>query len=129
MTTDAPARVPAEETRPCRNALSDPGQSGTNWERGVTESVRLFIAPVVLLFSGFFTADFLLSEQYTWPRTSRVVVLTLTLLVLSYEFVYKEQRAQHPAAGGRGLSALLYSCAIPYVLGVLALLALAHLAS
>lgn len=129
MTTGAPARVPAEGAQSCRSAISDPGQSGTRWERGIAESVRLFIAPVILLFSGFFTADFLLSEQYTWPRTSRVVVLTLTLLVLSYEFVYKEQRAQPPAAGRRGLYALLYSCAIPYTLGVLALLALAHLAS
>ncbi|WP_447973517.1 hypothetical protein [Nitrospira sp. Kam-Ns4a] len=87
------------------------------------------IAPLVLLFAGFFTADFLLSGQYTWPRTSRVIVLTLTVLVLAYEFVYREQRGRCATSSDlRALRALLYSCAIPYTAGVCALLALARLA-
>lgn len=92
------------------------------------ETTRLVIAPLVLLSAGFFTADFALSGQYTWPRTSRVLVLTLTVFVLAYEFVYKEQRARRTASSSpRPLRALFYSCAIPYAVGVLALLALARL--
>jgi len=48
--------------------------------------------------------------------------LTLTLLVLSYEFVYKEQKASGSHEQAR--SALLYSCVIPYALGMLLMLAL-----
>ena len=74
------------------------------------------------------TTDFLLSGVYTWPRTSRVLVLTITVIVLSYEFVYKEQRALKPdPSGAFAARALLYSCAIPYALGVAALLALARM--
>jgi hypothetical protein len=91
------------------------------------EVTRLVIAPLVLLSAGFFTADFVLSGQYTWPRTSKVAVLTLTVLILAYEFVYKEQRARSAIpSDGRPLRAVVYSCAIPYVAGVLALLALAR---
>jgi len=57
------------------------------------QAIRYVVAPVILAMSGFFTVNFLVSGQYTWPRTSRVLALTLTLLVLSYEFVYKEQAA------------------------------------
>jgi len=51
------------------------------------------------------------------------VALTLTVLILSREFVYKEQllRTESP---GRARSALLYSCAVPYVIGVVMMLAL-----
>lgn len=108
----------------------DPSRAATLGDTWLAEGARLVIAPVVLFVSGFFTADFLFSGQYTWPRSSRIVVLTLTILVLSYEFVYKEQRARHAGrAGDRPLRALLYSCAIPYLLGALALLGLARLAS
>jgi len=48
--------------------------------------------------------------------------LTLTLLVLSYEFVYKEQLASGSKEQAR--SALLYSCVIPYAIGILLMLAL-----
>ncbi|MBI4400155.1 MAG: hypothetical protein HY581_00805 [Nitrospirae bacterium] len=113
-------RVDADHAPPVRR--------GSRWQLWFAEAVRLVLAPVVLLTSGFFTADFLLSGVYTWPRTSRVLVLTLTVLVLAYEFVYKEQRARHPEASSVcPLRALLYSCAIPYGLGALALLALARL--
>lgn len=108
----------------------DPGRVAAVGHRWFAEGTRLVIAPLVLFGSGFFTADFLVSGQYTWPRSSRIVVLTLTILVLSYEFVYKEQRARHSGLpGDPPLRALLYSCAIPYVAGALALLGLARYAS
>lgn len=91
------------------------------------DGIRLVLAPLVLLFSGFVTTDFLLSGVYTWPRTSRILALTLTALILSYEFVYKEQRGRE---GGlpRARKALVYSCMLPYGAGALALVALALLA-
>jgi hypothetical protein len=93
------------------------------------DAVRFVVAPLILFSSGFFTADFVLSGIYTWPRASRVLVLTVTIAVLAYEFVYKEQRAAHPEQpAGRHLRTVLYSCAIPYGIGGLALLALARLA-
>lgn len=92
------------------------------------ETIRYGIAPVVLFLSGFFTADFLVSGVYTWPRTSRLLVLTITIAVLAYEFVYKEQRAAHPErAFDRQLRVLFYSCILPYGLGGMALLAVARL--
>lgn len=91
------------------------------------EGVRLVIAPLVLLFSGFVTTDFLLSGVYTWPRTSRILALTLTVAILSYEFVYKEQRARPDGGGQRARKALVYSCMLPYGAGALALVALALL--
>lgn len=90
--------------------------------------VRLVVAPVLMLFGGFFTADFLLSGAYTWPRTSRVFVLSLTLIVLAYEFVYKEQRVRFPEPSDpRPLRAVLSSCAAPYAVGALVLIGLAKL--
>lgn len=93
-----------------------------------SEGVRLVLAPSVCLFIGFFTADFLLSGIYTWPRTSRALALTCTAAVLSYEFVFKEQslRAQD-ASRERGVRAVLYACVLPYLLGVLALIGLSRL--
>ena len=91
--------------------------------------VRLFVAPVLMLFGGFITADFLLHGVYTWPRTSRVFVLSLTLIVLAYEFVYKEQCVLYPdARDGRPLKAVLVSCIVPYAAGALLLFGLARLA-
>jgi len=109
------------------SSLSDvPG--GLPWQTWFAESVRFVIAPLILFLSGFFTADFLLSGAYTWPRTSRVLALTLTVAILSYEFVYKEQRARRMDQGTAGpLKALLYSCLLPYGAGALALVALALL--
>jgi len=87
------------------------------------ETVRLALAPLVLLCSGFFTANFVISGHYSWPLTSRVFVLTLTVLVLSYEFVYKEQLSQH-GSSHRAKIVLLRSCLIPYVTGWVLMLAL-----
>jgi ABC-type multidrug transport system permease subunit len=98
-------------------------QSRPGWHRLFAQAVRYALAPVILFFSGFFTANFLISGQYTWPRTSRVLALTLTLLVLSYEFVYKEQRTRTGSVE-QARAALLYSCVIPYVVGVVLMFAL-----
>jgi hypothetical protein len=51
------------------------------------------------------------------------VALTLTVLILSHEFVYKEQRSRH-LAPDRAWSAVLYSCLLPYVMGLLMMVAL-----
>ena len=93
------------------------------WHAVFSETVRLVLAPLILVFSGFFTANFLVSGHYTWPRTSRVFALTLTVLILSYEFVYKEQLSRGVPVD-RARTSLLYSCAIPYLIGVLLMLAL-----
>jgi hypothetical protein len=98
------------------------------WQARLADVIRLLVAPMLLFFSGFFTMDFLLSGAYSWPRTSRVMALTLTLAVLIYEFVYKEQQVRHPEyLFEQRLRTLLYSCVIPYVVGACALIALARL--
>lgn len=102
---------------------SNPRHVPFDWHKLFTETIRLVLAPLILLFSGFFTANFIISGQYTWPRTSRTLALTLTVLILSYEFVYKEQLSRHaPAAQAK--SAVFYSCVIPYVAGILAMVVL-----
>ena len=93
------------------------------WHIFFSESVRFVLAPLILLFSGFFTANFIISGEYTWPRTSRTLALTLTVLILSREFVYKEQLSRNRPLD-RARSALLYSCVIPYLLGVVVMLIL-----
>ncbi len=92
------------------------------WHLLFAQGIRYLLAPAILAISGFFTANFLVSGQYTWPRTSRVLALTLTLLVLSYEFVYKEQVAN--GSGQEARRAVLYACVIPYAVGALVMLAL-----
>jgi hypothetical protein len=91
--------------------------------------VRVFVAPLLTLFGGFFTTAFLFSGAYTWPRTSRTIVLSLTLLVLAYEFIYKEQRLLFPEPSDeRPLKAVFSSCVIPYGIGALVFVGLAKLA-
>lgn len=124
LTQADPTELTPGEAGPLR------GQAGHRW---FSEAVRFVLAPLILFCSGFFTTDFLLSGLYTWPRTSRVLVLTLTVAILSYEFVYKEQRARQEGlsdelAGVRALKALLYSCVVPYAVGGLSLLVLVRLA-
>lgn len=110
---------------PAGTREADFGPRGQQWLAG---AVRFFIAPLILFISGFFTTDFVLSGIYTWPRTSKVLVLTITIAVLSYEFVYKEQRTLKPdPSGAFAARALLYSCLIPYALGVAALVVLARM--
>ncbi|RMH32545.1 MAG: hypothetical protein D6690_13740 [Nitrospirae bacterium] len=91
--------------------------------------VRYVVAPVAFGFSGFHTTDFLLSGIYTWPRTSRIVVLTLAMMILSYEFVYKDVHSPcSRQASPRSVKTLLYVCLLPYMLGSLILLVLFSLA-
>jgi len=110
---------------PAETRETDFGLRGQQWLAG---TVRYFIAPLILFISGFFTTDFVLSGVYTWPRTSKVLVLTITVAVLSYEFVYKEQRTPKPdPSGAFAARALLFSCLLPYALGVAALVVLARM--
>ena len=110
---------------PAETRVADFGPRGQKW---LTGTIRFFIAPLILFISGFFTTDFVLSGIYTWPRTSKVLVLTITIVVLSYEFVYKEQRTLKPdSSGASAARALLYSCVIPYAVGVAAILVLARM--
>ena len=98
------------------------------WQARFADAIRMIVAPSLLFFSGFFTMDFVLSGAYSWPRTSRVLALTLTLAVLIYEFIYKEQQVRHPDYSRETrMKMLLYSCLIPYVVGAIALIALARL--
>jgi hypothetical protein len=102
---------------------SGPPRAARDGHKILAETIRLVLAPAVLLFSGFFTANFLISGQYTWPRTSRVFALTLTIAILSYEFLYKEQLARGATVDG-ARRIVLYSCIIPYMAGVLLMVAL-----
>jgi hypothetical protein len=52
-----------------------------------------------------------------------MMALTLTLLVLAYEFVYKEQVAA-TGSGEQARSAVLYACVIPYAVGAILMFAL-----
>ncbi len=106
-------------TSPPRSAVGD----RATWQLRFSQCIRLVLAPFLLFSSGFFTANFLISGQYNWPRTSRVLVLTLTLAVLAYEFVYKEQ-LERTTSQERAFQALLYSCLVPYAVGALLTLAL-----
>jgi hypothetical protein len=105
------------------SSQSSPIETRPGWHAFFSEAVRLVLAPLILLLSGFFTANFIISGQYTWPRTSRTLALTLTVLILSHEFVYKEQLSRKELPG-RARSAVLYSCALPYAIGVLVMLVL-----
>ncbi len=93
-----------------------------------TRLVQFIIAPLLCLFGGFHTMDFIVGGMYTWPQMSRVIALTFAMVILSYEFVFKgirEESAQLQGTGNQqGLKALLYSCFLPYVAGVLILLSL-----
>ena len=97
-----------------------------NWHVYLSHVLRYVLAPVLFLSSGFFTSNFIMIGHYTWPRTSRVFVLTLTMLILAYEFIYKDQTVRS-ASPDRAFNAVLYSCMIPYALGALMMLGLAKL--
>jgi hypothetical protein len=97
-----------------------------SWHVFFSYALRYVLAPVLFLSSGFFTSNFILIGHYTWPRTSRVFVLTLTLLILAYEFIYKDQTVRS-ASPDRAFNAVLYSCMIPYALGALLMVGLAKL--
>ena len=94
----------------------------------IAPTVQLVLATILLFWSGFFTTDFFLSGVYTWPRASRALTLTLVAIILTYEFVYKEQRARSISySPTRHLKLVFYCCVLPYMLGSLALLLLVSL--
>ena len=90
--------------------------------------IHLIVAILLLAWSGFFTMDFLLSGAYTFPRTGRAIALTFAVIILSYEFIYKEHLTQYSSITGiLPLKVVFYSCIIPYVIGSLMLLMLGNL--
>ncbi|MCP9453492.1 MAG: hypothetical protein NNA23_12510 [Nitrospira sp.] len=93
-----------------------------NRQKVFASLIRWVLAPLVLWVSGFFTANFVLGGQYSWPQTSRVLVLTATVLILSYEFVYKEQLSLNVSAG-QAKAAVVYACLLPYLVGWATMLA------
>jgi hypothetical protein len=85
-----------------------------------------FLAPVLCAFSGFHTASYLLVGLYTWPRTSRAIVLTIGMLIFSYEFIFKNHLSRPTSTWSySSLESVLYTCLIPYIIGAGALLVLA----
>lgn len=109
------------------NAIPDFRETGFG-KLPLSAIVNLVLAVLLSAWSGFFTMDFLLSGIYTWPRSSRVVTLTAAVIILVYEFIYKEHLARHAAVTGiPPLKLVVYTCMIPYMLGTLVLLALINL--
>lgn len=90
--------------------------------------LHFFLAPLICAFSGFHTASYLFVGLYTWPRTSRVLVLTIGMLIFSYEFIYKNH-VSRPTSTWKysSFESVLYTCVLPYILGAGALLVLAGL--
>ncbi|HBP89724.1 MAG TPA: hypothetical protein DD706_18720 [Nitrospiraceae bacterium] len=90
--------------------------------------LHFFLAPVLCAFSGFHTASYLFVGLYTWPRTSRVIVLTIGMLIFSYEFIYKNQASRPtPTWKYSSFESAFYTCVLPYAIGAGALWALAGL--
>jgi hypothetical protein len=105
------------------NSQSSPVEAPSGWQAFSPNVVQFVLTPLILLVSGYFTANVLFSGDYTWARTTQTVALTLTVLILSREFIYKEQLLRTESQG-RARLALLYSCAAPYMFGVLMMVAL-----
>ena len=106
------------------NAIPDFHETGFG-KLPLSAIATLVLAVLLSAWSGFFTMDFLLSGIYTWPRSSRVVTLTCAVIILVYEFIYKEHQARHAAVTGIApLKMVVYTCMIPYMLGTLVLLGL-----
>lgn len=88
----------------------------------------ILLAPTLCAFSGFHAANYLLVGLYTWPRTSRALVLTVGMVIFSYEFIFRHEGPVF--SSGKKLSQqewILFSCVIPYFLGAGALGILAAL--
>ena len=84
------------------------------------------LSPVLCAFSGFHMTSYLLVGLYTWPRTSRTIVLTVGTLIFVYEFIFKSQAPQF--ASGKLWSQgewVLYTSVIPFVCGVATFMAAA----
>lgn len=84
------------------------------------------LSPLLCAFSGFHITSYLLVGLYTWPRTSRVIVLTLGSLIFVYEFIYKSQAPQFASAKAWSQGQwVLYTSLIPFVCGVVVFMAAA----
>ena len=84
------------------------------------------LSPLLCAFSGFHMTSYLLVGLYTWPRTSRTIVLTVGTLIFVYEFILKSQAPQFTS--GKLWSQgewVLYTSLIPFVCGVATFLAAA----
>ena len=102
--------------------ISADDSPGLRWWNG---AFLVVVVPLVNAIGGFFILDFLLSGQYTWGRTLRTFVLALSLLVLAYEFVYRDLRARHPEwTGRRALKRVLGHAVFPFFVGMALLLLL-----
>ncbi len=98
------------------------GSPGLRWWNG---AFLVLVVPIVNVSGGFFTLDFILSGQYTWGRTLRTFTLCLSLLVLAYEFVYRDLQQRHPEwTGRRLLNHVLGYSVIPFFSGMALLLLL-----
>ncbi len=70
--------------------------------------------------------SYLLVGLYTWPRTSRVLVLTIGTCIFVYEFIFKNQAPQFASEKRWSQGEwVMYTSVLPLVGGVGALLALA----
>ena len=105
--------------------LSLPGSTGSN--KLSTLFLYFVLSPLLCAFSGFHMTSYLLVGLYTWPRTSRVLVLTIGTIIFVYEFIFKSPAPQFTS--GKLWSQgewVLYTSVIPFVCGVGALVALAR---
>ena len=104
--------IPSSSTRPAWHVFF-PTRFGMSWRRYCSSR-------------WIFTANFIMAAITPGPATSRVFVLTLTLLILAYEFIYKDRTIQSSTPIGHSMprAVFLYD---PHALGVLMMLALAKL--
>ena len=72
--------------------LSLPRSTGSN--KLSTLFLYFVLSPLLCAFSGFHLTSYLLVGLYTWPRTSRVLVLTIGTFIFVYEFIFKSQAPQ-----------------------------------
>ncbi len=83
------------------------------------------LSPLLCAFSGFHMTSYLLVGLYTWPRTSRVLVLTLGTLVFVYEFIYKSPAPQFASEKRQAQGEwVIYTSVFPWIFGISTLLLL-----
>jgi hypothetical protein len=77
------------------------------------------VVPLYHVVGGYFILEFLLTAEYTWGRTLRMLVLFLSNLILGYEFVYRDLETRHPdwTVGALKRSVMKYSV-IPFSTGM-----------
>ncbi len=77
------------------------------------------LSPLLCAFSGFHLTSYISVGLYTWPRTSRTIVLVIGTLIFVYEFIFKSQAPLFPS--GKSWSQgkwVLYIAVIPFVGGI-----------